>query len=406
MRFLRVLGLGLVLARRLGDVGVAKVLADHLARLRDGGRIDLHAIGTHISNETGGLAADVDAFVQPLRDAHGVRRREAELAARFLLQGRGGEGRLRIAARGPGFDGCDFKESRLDRLLQFLGFGAGADIEALDLLAVGADQARLEGIAARRRQGRDQRPVFPGDELLDFEFAVADQPQRDRLHASGRARAWQLAPQHGREGEADQIVQRAARHIGVDQRAIDLPRRLHGVGDGLLGDGVEHHALDLLVLERALLLHHLKHVPGDGLALAIGVGCENQAVGTLERLGDVVEPAVRLGVDLPDHLEIGFRIDRSVLGGEVADMAERRQDLVGGPQIFVDRLGFRRRFHNDDIHVIPMAYAKNIRPVPRDSRPADRTRTWVVRPPLSNRQILSEGRTRRNTYPQSCILPP
>ena len=40
-------------------------------------------------------------------------------------------------------------------------------------------------------------------------------------------------------------------------------------------------------------------------------------------------------------------------------MTERGQNLVGGAQIFVDRLGFRRRLDNDDIHVIPMAYGKN-----------------------------------------------
>src|SRR6202035_2782284 len=73
----------------------------------------------------------------------------------------------------------------------------------------------------------------------------------------------------------------------------------------------------------------------------------------------LVEPAVGLGVDLPDHLKIMFRIDRSVLGREVADMPERGQNLVGRAQIFVDRLGFRRRLDNDDIHVIPMAYGKN-----------------------------------------------
>ena len=154
------------------------------------------------------------------------------------------------------------------------------------------------------------------------------------------------------------------------------------------------------------LLHHFKHMPGDGFTLTVRVGRQNQAVGTLERLGDVVEPAIGLGIDLPDHLEIGIRIDRSVLGREVADMAERRQDLVGGAQIFVDRLGLGRRFHNDDIHVIPMAYAKNMRPVPRDSRPAVSTRTWVVRPALSNRQIAREGCARKNTGTKSCVLPP
>jgi hypothetical protein len=40
-------------------------------------------------------------------------------------------------------------------------------------------------------------------------------------------------------------------------------------------------------------------------------------------------------------------------------MAEGGQNLVGGAQILVDRLGFRRRLDNDDIHVIPMAYGKS-----------------------------------------------
>ena len=40
---------------------------------------------------------------------------------------------------------------------------------------------------------------------------------------------------------------------GVDQRRIDLARVLHRVGDGLLGDGVEHHALQRNILFQRLL---------------------------------------------------------------------------------------------------------------------------------------------------------
>ena len=43
-------------------------------------------------------------------------------------------------------------------------------------------------------------------------------------------------------------------------------------------------------------------------------------------------------------------------------MAEGRQNLVGRTQIFVDRLGLRRRLDNDDIHVIPIAYRENESP--------------------------------------------
>src|SRR3981081_480555 len=41
-------------------------------------------------------------------------------------------------------------------------------VDALDLRAVGADQTGLERIAPRRRERRDQRPVFPGHEFLDL----------------------------------------------------------------------------------------------------------------------------------------------------------------------------------------------------------------------------------------------
>ena len=335
VRLLRVLRLGLVAARRLGHVAVAIVGADDAARSGDRLVGDLHAVGTHIGNETDGLAADVDALVEPLRDAHGVGGREAELAARFLLQGRGGEGRLRVALARLGLDRVDGEGGGFERLLEGLGFRARADVEARDLLAVGADEARFEGVVPRRRQRCDQRPVFARDELLDLQLAVADEPQRHRLHPAGRARAGQLAPQHRRQREADEIVERAAGEIGVDQRRVDAARMLHRLGHRLLGDGVEHHALDGLRLERALLPQHLEHVPGDRLALAVRVGGEDELVGVLDRLGDVAQPLGGLGVDLPDHAEIRLRVDRAVLGGQIPHMAERGENLVAsGPDTY------------------------------------------------------------------------
>ena len=98
-----------------------------------------------------------------------------------------------------------------------------------ELFAVERGEPRLETFIARRLQERGDLPVFLADEALDLGLAVADQPQRHRLHAAGRARARQLAPQDRREREADEIVERAARQIGVDQRRVDLARIGHGV---------------------------------------------------------------------------------------------------------------------------------------------------------------------------------
>ena len=89
-------------------------------------------------------------------------------------------------------------------------------------------------------------------EDLDLGLALADQAQRHRLHAAGRAAARQLAPQHRREGEAHQIVERAARQVGVDQRLVEVARMGDGVEHRLLGDGVEGDALDVDALQRLL----------------------------------------------------------------------------------------------------------------------------------------------------------
>ena len=71
-------------------------------------------------------------------------------------------------------------------------------------------------------------------------------------------------------------------------------------------------------------------MPGDRLAFAVGVGRQNEGVGLLERMGDVVDALLRLRIDLPEHLEIIVGVDRSVLGRQVTDMAKGGQDLITG----------------------------------------------------------------------------
>ncbi len=276
VRFLRVLRLVVIFARARRHVFLAVILAEHGADIGDRFRREVDAVGAHIGDEAGGLAVDLDAFVETLRQPHGDRRRKAELAARLLLHGRGGEGRRRIAPRGLGLDRGNGEGRAFKRILQVRRLNAGADVEALKFLSVGADQAGFEAVAARRRQFGDDRPIFLGDEFLDFQLAVAHQPQCDRLHAAGRACARQFAPEHRREREADQIIQRAARQIGIDQRIVDGARMLHGLGHRLFGDGVEDDALDRLAFQRLLFVKRFQHVPGNRLAFAVRVGGQNR----------------------------------------------------------------------------------------------------------------------------------
>ena len=71
---------------------------------------------------------------------------------------------------------------------------------------------------------------------------------------------------------------------------------------------VEDHPLDLGALDRLLAVQDLQQVPADRLALAVGVGGQDQGVGALERVGDVVQPLGGLGVDLPTHGEVVVRL--------------------------------------------------------------------------------------------------
>ena len=98
-------------------------------------------------------------------------------------------------------------------------------------------------------------------------------------------------------------------------------------------------------------MQRLQHVPGDRLALAVGVGGEDQLVGALAPPWRSRERASAPRPSISQiMLEVVVGIDRAVLGRQVADVAEGGQDLVAAAEILVDRLGLGGRFDDDDLH--------------------------------------------------------
>ncbi len=87
MCFLRVFGFGFIHARGVGYVFVTEFLADNAAAGRNGFTGNLYAVSSHVRDETLSFAVDRDAFIEPLGHLHGARRRKAQLARGFLLQG-------------------------------------------------------------------------------------------------------------------------------------------------------------------------------------------------------------------------------------------------------------------------------------------------------------------------------
>ncbi len=90
------------------------------------------------------------------------------------------------------------------------------------------------------------------------------------MHAPCRFRSRQFAPQHWRQSEADEIIERTAGAIGVDQVMIQLARIRHCLGNRLFGDSVEGDARDIFG-QRLFLLQHFLHMPADRLAFTIRV---------------------------------------------------------------------------------------------------------------------------------------
>ena len=344
VRFLRVLALALVVAR-LGRQRVGAELADDgLADLGDRFLSQAHRVGTHVADEADGIATEVHTFIQLLRRAHGAARGEAELAVGFLLQGRGGERRRRIATALLLVDAGDCQRalsSREDALAG--GFGAAfvGQRELLGLLAVELDQLGRERLGFLLR-ARFERPVFLRHESHDLGFALADQAQRRRLHAAGRQARLHLAPEQRRQVEADQIIERTTRLLGVDEVVGDIARVGDGIADRALGDFVEHHALHGLALERVLFLQQLDQMPGNGFAFAIRVGGQEQRVGVLQSTDDRPHVFLVAVDDLVFHLEIGFRVDRAVFGHQVAHVSVRSEHFVILAEVLLDRLGLGR----------------------------------------------------------------
>ena len=332
------------------DIAGAILAADHRAGLGDGFGHHGDAVGPHIGDQAGGVAADLHAFIQALRHLHGALGVEAQLAAGFLLQGRGLEGRRGVALDRAGLDAAHREVLGLDGGHGAVGLGLIGQRQLFDLPAVQLDQPGGEAARLGGQVGADG-PVFLGLERLDLLLALHDQAQRHRLHPPGRARPRQLAPQDRRQGETHQIIQRPAGQIGFDQFLVQRA----GMGDGLhhggFGDGVERHPFHRQVFQQLLGPQHFQDVPGNRLALAVGVGGQDQLVGALHRLGDVLDLGGGAGIHIPDHGEIVVRLHRAVLGRQVADMPEAGQHFIIAAQILVDGFDLAGGLDDQDVHL-------------------------------------------------------
>src|SRR6185436_2592473 len=154
---------------------------------------------------------------------------------------------------------------------------------------------------------------------------------RDGLDAAGGEAAADLLPEQRRELVADDAVEQAAGLLRVDAVHRDLAGTLERVEHAALGDLVERDAPDLLGGD----LQRLHEMPGDGLALAVRVGREEDGFGGARDGAQLLERLLLLLDDAVLRFEVVVDVDAETPLREIPDVAHagphdelRAQDLV------------------------------------------------------------------------------
>ena len=190
-----------------------------------------------------------------------------------------------------------------------------------------------------------QRPVFLRLEGADLVFPVDDQARGDRLHTAGRQTLADLPPQQRAELIADDPVEHAAGLLRIDQVLVDGTRMLDGFLHDAARDLVEGHAVGRIVRDGQQIFQ----VPGDGLAFAVRVRCEIDAVGVLCGLLQLRDDLFLALERIVFRLKVMLDIDAQRALRQIAQVAHAGLDLIVGTEIFSDGFGLRRRFHDDQI---------------------------------------------------------
>ncbi len=352
MRVLRVAA-ALEVARRLGQgrrsVESADVLADVLQRVVG----DARGVGAHVRDQSDRAApGDLAAFVESLRDLHRAPHRETEPRRGRLLELRGDEGRRRVLAPLGGLDRRD-RPGRLRDVVDDARWPTsssgrrGICSVELELLAVEGGEARRELGRNLARELRVDRPVLDRDERFDLALALADDAEGDGLDPAGGEAPPDLLPEQVRDLVSDEAVDDAPGLLGVDALRVDLARVFHGREHGLLGDLVEAHPTKRRRLAGSGL-QRLAQVPGDGFALAVGVGREIDRVRGLGRALELVDRLLFSGEHFVGRLVGVLAIDTQALARQIPHVAVRGHDLEALAEELLEGLGLRGGLDDDD----------------------------------------------------------
>ncbi len=342
VRILRFL-LGLVYVGGIGQELGTELNRDVGARFLQSVLGHARGIRAHVGDEADrALFAEFDTFVEPLRQDHGALDAEAQLARGFLLQRGSDEGGYRIAALFAGADGFDDVLRAIELRERVIGGGLARELRRLVVLL---DQVRVQRRRFAGCQGGVDGPVLVLDERDDFAFALHDDAQGHGLDPAGGEAPADFVPQQGRNLVTHQTIENAAGLLRVHQLFVDHAGVLKCFLNGVLGDLVEHHPVDVrpAIL---LALQFLLQMKTDGFAFAVGVGGQ---VNGFDALGGLFQLADEFTFALDDfiaRLETVLHIHGQIFLGEILNMTQRSFDNVLLAQIFIDGFRLDWRFHD------------------------------------------------------------
>ena len=230
------------------------------------------AVGTHIGDEA--------TLIQTLRDAHHLRRAEAQLATTLLLQGARSERCLCAAAVRLVLDGSYGDRGRRQVIDERVRLVLTDDYDTLLRIAIatkvltgghlGPIERNQRGCKRRTSAGEElEIPISGGDKRDAFALALHNQTNGRTLHTTSRETTVDTAPQNRADLVAIQAIENAPRLSSVDQAVVDRSWIVDCVVDRGFGDLMEHHPL-----HGHLGFQVLEKMPTNGLTLAIFVGCE------------------------------------------------------------------------------------------------------------------------------------
>ena len=226
-----------------------------------------HGIGTHIRDETYAAFTDVDAFVELLRDLHGFPRRVAEAVCGRLLQFRRRKRRFRFYRFVGRLYAYDRAVGIFYQVDDFIDFGFVFQFSLFTLV-----RNELSGKCRFAfYKIRIERPIFFGQKIFHFFFALADETKRDRLHAAGRKTVFHFAPQKRTQIVTDEAVEHAPRFLRVHFAFDDFVGMLDRFFDRDRRDFVEHDAADR---SACLFFQRIIQMPCDRFSFAVVIACE------------------------------------------------------------------------------------------------------------------------------------